>query len=332
MSDGAANNVFDPSIIDVDLTPPDGVKGYLDTPEQLQAFGNSRRWPSTLEKWDRGQWRDAKREQEKAFGPMLQRYNLPIDRPGWLYLEPWLNQSPESTCVHCNASCCHRYLMARNYGSEYLIYGAPMSSYAMRSRPRNAGDYMGQVCEHMQTIGQLPAYKSNRSSSATMDEAHRRAEILSGATFRQNTPYARKSELPENWERFAKYIRVTEWIALATDDEIASAMLHRLPILTGRQGHSITYCDLVFDDRGNPLAEYLDSYGPERGNNGRLVDTPRVWMDNPYNTFAALQIWKPNHILQPFGEDTVKVDKATLRSLYPRVSDETFDQLYETIA
>jgi len=322
-------NDFDPRFIDVDLTYTDGTVGFIETDED-RAFGASRGWPSTLKLFESSEWRDAKREQEKILGPMLESYGLPPDRPGWLYADPWNDQAPQSSCVHNAVEACRRYHYCREFGRGFLIKASPMSSYAARGRGFRAGDYMAKVMQHSMDVGQLPESSSDKSTAPGLTECHNRTLLLARHHFHQNSPHAGPRDLPNGWEITAAHIRTREWIALDSDEEIASAMLHRLPILTGRAGHSIQYSDLVFDGK-TPYAEYLDSYDKDRGVNGRLKDSRRMWNDSKHNTFALVDVELPDNPLAPFGADGKQADRATLRRAFPQVDDQLFALLYSQL-
>lgn len=321
------HNVMDDKWIDVDFE----FTGLVESDED-RAFGESRGWPAGVPILERSQWRDAKREQERQLGDILAAYGLPRDRPGWYAAAPWNDQRPQSSCVHNALEVCLRALWSVAFGPEFAMKWSPMSSYAARGRGYRSGDYMAAVMEHSMEYGQLPESSSEESQATELTAIHNRVKALAKHHFHQNSPHARPNDLPSGWQVTAKHGRVTEWIALDSDEEVATAMINRWPILTGRQGHSICYMDLVFDDRGNPFAEYLDSYDKDAGNNGRKWDSPRSWNSSRHNTFAAINFAKPDSPLLPFGVDSIKPDKATLRSLFPRVNDATFESLFAHLA
>ena len=310
--------IINPRWVDIDLTAPIGVSGVIESAEDA-TFGAA--WPDRLQVFRRNEWADEKRRQFE---------NLGTYTPGRLYLEPWNNQTPESSCVYNSAEGGWRYLWNRQLGPAFGMKCSPMSGYINQTTRRHTGSTMWGAMEWMTEVGLLPEKSSRYTDAAGLLACHGRSVALCRHTFHQNTPFVQRSALPDGWRSTAKHFRVLEWIRIDTVEQFASALLHRLPIIYGRQRHCILGSDLVQDDRGRWLVEYLDSYGPGRGDNGRLYDTEANWSTG--GAWAAASVVVPDNPLRPAGDDGKPATRPVLRSLYPDVSDEYFEALATALA
>lgn len=303
--------------IDQDTYRPRGMAGVIETAEDA-SYGAA--WPESLPIYPRREWAERKREQLENLGTL---------RPGRLYLDAWNDQTPESSCVYNATESAWRYLWARSLGHPFLMKCSPMAGYINQTTRRHSGSTMWGAMEWATTVGLLPERSSAKSHAAGLTLCHDRAKALCKHTWHQNTPFTQRSQLPDGWRTTAKHFRVLEWVRLDHAEHFASALLHRLPIVYGRQGHSICACDLVQDTRGRWLAEYIDSYDTDRGDNGRLYDSERNW--NTGGAWAAMSVTLPANPLAPCGNDGQRVDRQTLRRLYPAVTDQLFTQLVRTL-
>lgn len=225
----------------------------------------------------RSEWRD-RIEARKTAGHSLKRYNNKIN-----------NQRPESSCVYNAAEECLRLRRNLALGIAHAIDLSPMSGYCRVARSRHSGSSVAGAQAELSTRGLLPE-----------DTARNRA--LFRHVCHQNSPFIRESQLPDGWELTGRHFVVDEWLRIADRDQFGSALLQDLPICYGRGGHSITAIDLLWDDgRRAYLCEYLDHYGPERGNGGYLYDTERMWATG--GAWACLTTSLPDDPLRPAGAD-----------------------------
>src|SRR5688500_4512573 len=73
-------------------------------------------------------------------------------------------------------------------------------------------------------------------------------------------PNGLRGHRPDGWEAGGKQSRIDEYFVIRNEAEMFSALLKQHPVVVGRAGHSIVYCDLVFDG-GRPLVAYCNSWG-----------------------------------------------------------------------
>ena len=291
------------SHIDYDFRLPPGMGGIVPS-EGDATFGAT--WPSSLRVFDRSEWADVKREQE---------VNLGTVHVGRLYLDPWNDQSPESSCVYNSAESTWRYCWTRQLGKRFVMKCSPMSGYGCVTRRRHSGSTMWGAMERLTEVGLLPESSSAMSEAPGLSLCHDRAKQLCRHHFHQNTPFATKDAFPDGWRVTAKHFRVLEWVRLDTREQFASARLHRMPICYGRSGHAICGCDLVQDERRRWLCEYLDSYDRDRGDHGRLYDTERHWSTG--GAWAAASVVLPDDPTAPAGSNGLTVSDGELARLYP---------------
>ena len=303
-----------PEFIDVEfeeIAPDDSrFAGYIAESAGEETFGIS--WPSWLPKFPESEWHAQKDRQKAALG---------TDRPGRLYLDPENDQSPESSCVFNAGECLYRYQWNKAVGKKFALKWSPMWGYQFNCSGRHSGSYTMDCLRWTSEIGLCPESSSNRSDTPALQLKHDRAKALCPHTYHQNTPYEGKKRYEEA-KATAKWFRGRTWITLNGDIEFASALLHQLPICNGRSGHSIAHCDLVWDGR-NWLSEYLDSYDSDRGDNGRLYDSRRMWSTS--GAWALYDIYLPDNPLYPCGNETLEVNKETYIELYPDLTEEQID-------
>ena len=77
-------------------------------------------------------------------------------------------------------------------------------------------------------------------------------------------------ELPDGWRETAKHFKVAECWRIPDEEAHASALLHGMVVVNGRNGHSIPHMTLVKED-GRYLSKYKDSYNEFR------YDSERLW-------------------------------------------------------
>lgn len=313
---------INPDWVDIDFaeTQPDNpdFAGCLDPfGSEPEPFGVS--WPSGVPVLKSNEWAAYKQKQKDELG---------TDRPGRLYLEPHNDQSPESSCVLNATEVAFRFSRNKAIGKMWEMKISPMWMYQYICSGRHSGSYTMDAMRFITETGGCPESSSAKSQNPSLTLCHRRATSLCPYTYHQNTPYEgkRKYEIAKNT---AKYFRVTQWITLQGDDQFATALLYGWPIVNGRSGHSICHCDLIQDGR-NWYSEYLDSYDSDRGDNGRLYDTQRMWTTS--GAWAAASVVIPDNPLLPCGPDSLTLPTVEeYYALFPDAPKESVLEYFNAI-
>lgn len=260
---------INPTLIDVQHSP----SGYLGPGDQ--SFGAAFRSEWII---PRSEWRE-RHEQNQQHNVSLKRYNLKIN-----------DQNPESSCV-CNAAeTCFRSIWTRQLGVKHSIDLSPMSLYTRICSSRHSGSYMADALDESKERGFLP-------------EDTERNRALFNHLLHQNTPWIRKSQLPNGWEKTARHFRPLEWYQIPNDrDAFGSALLQGMPICYGRDGHSIAAIDLELDESSKRwLAVYAQSYGVATGDQGYQYDSEKKWETGGAWCLRAVTL--PDDPLKPAGAD-----------------------------
>ena len=201
------------------------------------------------------------------------------------YYDCVYNQNPESSCVHNALAAAFGIRRCLSVGEKYRVITAPMSSYGQVARSRNSGSTMWGSMEYSVEFGQLPSNKHADTFAHTLHE---------------NTPFTRR--LSEGWQKTARHFRTMPdgWFRIASKEQFASALLNDMPIVYGRSGHSICAEDLLMDGR-RFVVRYRDSYGRNRGDNGRLYDSERMWGTS--GAWCCHSVRLPDDPNKPAGAD-----------------------------
>lgn len=268
--------MINPQLVDVEFDlwrPGDEAGGWIESEEDL-GFGQA--FPDAF-LIDRHEWRDRIEERRKM------NYSLAN------FFKHIYMQHPESSCVHNAAARAMGIRRCVSLGEKYRIVTSPMSSYSQVARSRHSGSTMWGAMEYLTEHGQLPVPEFGQ-------------DRVFKHTFHENTPFTRR--LPEGWELTARHLRVADdgWFRIDSAEQFASALLNDMPIVYGRRGHSICGEDLIWwADRRRYVCVYCDSYGPGRGDNGRLYDTESKWATGGAWCCHAVRL--PHDPLEPAGKD-----------------------------
>lgn len=166
------------------------------------------------------------------------------------------DQKNEGSCVAnaCSQAC--EIVQAVQLGKENVTPLSAISLYKRIGRSPNSGAMIDDGLEEMANRGVLP-----------LDTPENRAKF--GAAVMPNTGWS--TRYPDGWEQTAKRFRATEWFIVDSVNELISALLLQMPVVVGRQGHSICYCRPMY--RNGPLvAKYANSWG-NWGDQGFGYDT-----------------------------------------------------------
>lgn len=166
------------------------------------------------------------------------------------------DQKQEGSCVaNATAQACE-ITQAVQFGKDRVIPLSAISLYKRIGSSAQSGAYVPDGLKELSERGILPLdTPENRTKFSD--------KVMPNTGFR--TPY------PGDWENTANYFRSVEWLELKGTAELISALLHRFPVVVGRQGHSICYCEPVYE--GNTLrVKYANSWG-NWGENGYGYDS-----------------------------------------------------------
>ncbi len=166
------------------------------------------------------------------------------------------NQKQEGSCV-ANASCqSHEITQARQFGKDRVVHLSAISLYKRIGSSPNSGAMVSSGIDEMVENGVLPL---------TRPENSRYKHTMENTGF--HTSY------PEGWQETAKLFKALEWTEIDSYAELVSCLLLQFPVVVGRSGHSICYCDFLYKD-GEPMVRYANSWG-DWGENGYGYDTLR---------------------------------------------------------
>jgi hypothetical protein len=166
------------------------------------------------------------------------------------------DQRNEGSCVAnaCSQAC--EIVQAQQVGRENVVHLSAISLYKRIGRSPNSGAMVDDGLEEMAERGVLP-----------LDNPENRAKF--GDKVMPNTGWSTK--YPSDWEATAKRFRAAEWFIVDSVNELVSALLLQMPVVVGRQGHSIAYTRPMY--RNGPLvAKYANSWG-NWGDNGFGYDS-----------------------------------------------------------
>lgn len=164
------------------------------------------------------------------------------------------DQKQEGSCV-ANASCqAMEIVQGVQFGKDRVIQLSAISLYKRIGSSAQSGAYVGDGLEELAKRGALPLdTPENRERFGD--------KVMPNTGFRE--PY------PQDWENTANYFRAVEWLEIKSLAELVSSLLTRFPVVVGREGHSICYCDYLPDGK----VKYANSWSMGWGENGFGYDT-----------------------------------------------------------
>lgn len=182
------------------------------------------------------------------------------------YRRHWNNQRPESSCVHNAAEVVRDVMRNKQIGPEFCVKCSPMSSYCRVTRSRNSGSTMWGALQNTKA--------GTRGNGQVPQDTPRNRELFGNVVFHENSPFVQREQLPAGWEDVAQWFTVVEWYAINSYEEFVSALLNSWGVCYGRSGHSIAGLQAVWY-QNQICCKSMCSYGPDRGDQGFIVDTPR---------------------------------------------------------
>jgi hypothetical protein len=183
------------------------------------------------------------------------------------------NQGSEGSCVANACSQAHEIVQAKQFGRENVVPLSAISLYKRIGRSAQSGAMVSDGLDEMAERGVLP-----------LDTPENRAKF--GAAVMPNTGF--RTAYPSGWEAVAAKFAAHEWFIVDTVAELITALIHQEPVVVGRSGHSICYCDPVYDD-GQLLVKYANSWG-DWGEDGYGYDSLRMIRSSASWAFALRSV------------------------------------------
>lgn len=187
------------------------------------------------------------------------------------------DQKSEGSCVANACSQAHEICQAAQFGRDLVTHLSAMSLYQRIARSASSGAMVSDGLDEMAERGILP-----------LDNPENRAKF--GEQVMPNTGW--RSARPSGWEATAKKFKAHEWYIVDSVAELISALINQHPVVVGRSGHSICYCDPVYDD-GALFVKYANSWG-DWGENGFGFDSLRMIRSSASWAFALRSVTVPN--------------------------------------
>lgn len=221
---------IDPKFIDVDFSKdPNYVQGYFGKQPDLKLMMDN--YGDVANVYDEATLKEAAKRIKEAGGgcSRLVKYVL--------------NQKQEGSCVGNGTTAALQIIWAKQYGLDKVIPMSAMSLYKRIGRSAQSGAVVSDAWKEIKERGVLP-----------LDTDENKAR------FKHTHPATGFSvPLPQGWEETAKMFKGLEATICTHVNEVLSALADRCPVVVGRRGHCVCYCDLLYDD--NFVVPYVNSWG-----------------------------------------------------------------------
>ncbi len=136
------------------------------------------------------------------------------------------NQKSEGSCVANATSQSHEVCQARQFGKDNVVHLSAISLYKRIGSSPGSGAMCVDGINEMKSRGILP-----------LDDEKNRAKF--GDACMPNTGFS--TRFPPNWEATATRFRALETYTIRGVNELVTCLLLNMPVVVGRQGHSICY-------------------------------------------------------------------------------------------
>lgn len=251
---------IDDRFIDVDFrTDPRYVFG--DTGRKTFGRVFAQRLKDAIPLVPRSQW-EAEFEKTQAAGGGAERLVTRI-----------YDQGSEGSCVANASSQAHEIVQAKEFGKDKVVHLSAISLYKRIGRSPQSGSSCDDALDEGTTRGILP-----------LDTPENRARF--GDAVMPNTGFYKP--YPANWEPTAKFFRYVERLIIEDMDEMGTALANQLPVVVGRQGHSICYVGQIWKN-GRRLAPYPNSWSMAWG--APMGDMPGGFGFDSENQIAMSADW-----------------------------------------
>ena len=155
------------------------------------------------------------------------------------------NQKNEGSCVANATSQSHEIVQARQFGKPNVIHLSAMSLYKRIGSSPGSGAMVSDGIMEMKDRGILP-----------LDNEQNRVRF--GDKVMPNTGWS--TPYPSDWQPTAKHFRCTEFFSVRGTKQLVTCLLLNMPVVVGRQGHSICYVRAFIKD-GRLYVKYVNSWG-----------------------------------------------------------------------
>lgn len=190
------------------------------------------------------------------------------------------DQKQEGSCVANACSQAHEIMQGLQFGKSRVTHLSAISLYKRIGRSPGSGAMVSDGMEEGATRGILP-----------LDNPENRAKF--GDKVMPNTGFY--TDYPTDWEPLAKNFRFDECDVIKSFAGMMTALLRRLPVVVGRQGHSICYCRPM-KKNGNYVSKYANSWSGGWGDAGYGYDTLSQMRMSSGWAFTPRSIIVPDHI------------------------------------
>lgn len=148
-------------------------------------------------------------------------------------------------CVANATAQSHEIVQARQFGKPNVIHLSAMSLYKRIGSSPGSGAMVSDGIMEMKERGILP-----------LDNEHNRVRF--GDKVMPNTGWS--TPYPSDWQPTAKHFRCTEFFSVRGTKQLVTCLLLNMPVVVGRQGHSICYVRAFIKD-GRLYVKYVNSWG-----------------------------------------------------------------------
>ncbi len=187
------------------------------------------------------------------------------------------DQGQEGSCASNATSQANEILQATQLGKDQVVHLSAISLYKRVGSSSQSGSMVSDNLDEMVARGILPL--DNPENEA------RFAHTMPATGF--STPF------PSGWEATGKQFGCQEWYDVSTTGGFATALLLGIPVVYGRQGHSICAVRLVLQG-GKWVVKYANSWG-DWGENGYGYDSLSMLATylSSYGAFAPRSLVYP---------------------------------------
>lgn len=155
------------------------------------------------------------------------------------------NQKNEGSCVGNAGTQGMQVIQAWTYGKSNVTLLSAIATYKQIGSSPSSGANVADCLTALQRVGTLP-----------LDTPANRAAF--GAHVMPATGFY--SRYPDGWKETAKKFRIAEATVIRTIEGLWTALLSGIPVVVGREGHSILYVGVVYKN-GKLYFLYVNSWG-----------------------------------------------------------------------
>jgi len=266
------NGEIKPEFVDVDFrTYPEYVAGDVRPDNMEELCASMAAYEDSQPMIDRSQWQSVADYIAKSMGGLV------------FLIYMILNQGREGSCVGNAVTQGVMMKLAEQFGKLAATALSAISIYKRIGRSPSSGAMVSDALDEVRSRGILPLdTPANRAKFG--------AHVMPATGF--HTPF------PSGWEETAKQFKIDEYFVVRTYEGLISALLSGYPVIVGRDGHSITYCGVVFVN-GKIYVVYVNSWGKWGMAAGEMatgfgMDSERTIRQSARWAFAIRSVVVPN--------------------------------------